>query len=875
MRHYGAMSSSARTFSTFRFERSGTLETNPTQWTQRVQTAISAATRAGSASLTMLRTDSGTTGLLTLPTSAVVSSPQVTLAQAYGSVARDVSEEELIELVGQLDSEHLARMEYRPTDFVSSSVQAGYDPAELARVMSNVLPAGSWVRVDFREPSRKESASWGRWMRYNKTGSVSGPNAQHHSLRTGAVVASFTSGASDRHTAETILSSLTSAMPGFDTAHLVRPIPRRHPWFSRLLLAPLVAAVGAFSGQGLDLLGAQLPDLTIPPLVYKVVPAVCYLIATVMALMGLAALTGLVSAPAKRMRTAFASGRPLPPKFMRARVRPPHPSGVKQVRRTSSDGSTYYDAVPIKEFRGDYPLRRECFMVHPDSFAAIGSPHGSAAGGAQVSSSSAVPPALLRTNGPIIGEHLSRAVRLDPWDRRLGVVLFGKPGSGKSLLVRALYGWDCAERVNPSGLTGHPGSRNTMIAFESKGDGAAQYMRWAQAAGDNAMLLDVTDTSTTAVDVFAVPGDVFDRARFATAMFVYVYGEDSVGARSREAMNSVFPAAFSLSEEMVREHLIPAQEDTPDQDQVDPMGLAGRPRKRAAARTAADPTNPEIERVLLGRAHSAMSYAWLMLGGSGNEVADVLFDVVKRRAQHHPDDPVATGCWDRVKALAAMSPSARSSYTEAPRNKVEYPAVALDSWFTPTRRSGSWDSLLNNHLNVVINLGSPTGNSDVQVDDYTSKVLGSMLIYSLWEAIKRNCSDWGATGRWVSPYADELALLAGATGGGEVLMAMKDQGRSMGVRPTWATQRPHQVEPDLRRNLLAYDTLASFQQNDVHTAREIGEQLGMEPTELMHLPPYHIAMSTTVAGSRQPSVILSVPEFESDRASALVQQRQL
>lgn len=73
-----------------------------------------------------------------------------------------------------------------------------------------------------------------------------------------------------------------------------------------------------------------------------------------------------------------------------------------------------------------------------------------------------------------------------------------------SLLVRSLFGWHCMERVRPSGRPGYPGNRNTLIAFESEGDGVAKYVQWAHTLGDQILVIDAADPSTPGIYMFAV-----------------------------------------------------------------------------------------------------------------------------------------------------------------------------------------------------------------------------------------------------------------------------------------------------------------------------------------------------------------------------------
>ena len=115
---------------------------------------------------------------------------------------------------------------------------------------------------------------------------------------------------------------------------------------------------------------------------------------------------------------------------------------------------------------------------------------------------------------------------------------------------------------------------------------------------------------------------------------------------------------------------------------------------------------------------------------------------------------------------------------------------------------------------------------------------------------------------------DELSLLAGNSP--EVLGWLRDQGRSFGVRPFLATQRPEQLPTLLRNNLLTYGTLISFAQSDVSTANEVAANMGSagdwSMDDIQHLEPYHVLVRSHVEQRRQSAFIVKLPNFEADMA---------
>ena len=109
----------------------------------------------------------------------------------------------------------------------------------------------------------------------------------------------------------------------------------------------------------------------------------------------------------------------------------------------------------------------------PALLTGLVAPHAGAASGAASTQPRVAPPALLDPGiGPLLGDAGEPAapVHLSAADQHLGLLAVGRPGTGKSVLIRLAYAWNCLERVHPSGRPGHPGARNTLIAFESKGE---------------------------------------------------------------------------------------------------------------------------------------------------------------------------------------------------------------------------------------------------------------------------------------------------------------------------------------------------------------------------------------------------------------------
>lgn len=799
---------------TFRFLKAGNLDTNPTLFSKRAGVALSTGVENGPTALIAHRTEHRIEGYFTTAARSASAGAAVTLAQAYGSRAEES------EFPAELaHSPFIGRLVHRPSVMVRDT-QMGQDPNELARQLASTLPLDSWVSASSRKLARSERKRWKRWLQYR----MSSGTITHHSVTAGATAVSFYAGGQNRDDVTAALQSLAAGMTGFDLDTEVRPLRK----YATSILGLPIGFFAVLASFLVPVFAADAPEIVTSLLQMTGIPAL---------ILGVLAAVQLPPGELKVVRKSLERGNLPAPSRNAGRARPPRQAGARQVR----DHQGNVSMRQIAEFEGDYPLNPGVFVCGADVFASIASPHGSALSGSRVSGQRDTPPALLEALGPFLGFNGTDRVRLAAATFHLGTAIIGKPNSGKSLLVRALYGWHCMERATPSGLPGHPGSKNAMIAFENKGDGMFKYLEWAHSMGDKALVVDAADPNTPSIDLFNIPGSVVTKAEFMTSALRYVYGDDGAGVRSREAFKSVFPAAFGLTPEIVQEF------------------WAG---------------TEATSRHVLGEL-SVMDYAHMLLLSRGETVFQDLAATIRawsvRSRERGTPSADADAAWDSLQVVFDRTPSSRSAYCEAPRNKVDE-LVRLNFWFAPSRRKVNWTQILTEHRSIIINTGSsPTGD---KVTEDQNKVLSSLLMFTLQDAIIRHCSGWLDAGRSVSIFSDELSLLAGSSP--EVIAWFRDQGRSYGVIPVLATQRPEQLHGTLRNNLLTYETLISFTQTDVATAAEVAANVGSDFTaeDIQFIEPWHVLVRTSVDGSRQVGVMVKLPNFEAERDTFREQQVQ-
>lgn len=808
----GAMSRTSE-LTAWTLMRTAGIDMNPTLVTQRANQFATKTSGFASTTLLIRREDDTMRGyLVTSGVGADSLRAATDLAHTVG--AKAVSTEPPTDL--DLDNV-VGWLVFESGSVVARDPQVNADPAETARLLANTLPPGSWVAVSMRRPSQRERARNHAWLSHRLSTAV--PN--HHSLSPDAVVVSIYAGGPDARSVSALLESARSAMPGFDVITKAKVATR----LTTILGPGLVGAAAIAAGVGSTFTSA-VPSYAGPALL---VPGLALGAAAI--LVGVLRFVGVLPSAWRRTQAMARECRFAPPRKRLGRPKPPR----KEINR----------ADKYREARdGDYPLHPSTFQVGAQVVVGIVAPQAGAVSGESETKARDVPPVMLRQIGPLIGDSDQGPAFLSADDAFGGVAVVGKAGSGKSVLVRSMFGWACLDRRAEANMSasqraarreqypGFPGATNALIAFESKGDGVAQYQAWADATGDVMVAIDLADPSSYAIDIFAIPGSVFEKAEFFVNALIYAFSESAIGDRSRETLLSVIPAALLVTPQI------------------------------AALVEGIDPNA------------SPLYYTHVLLGGRGEAPARALYNELKAAA-HQPDaDPMLREAVVGMSQIYGekVTDAARRQLVEAPRNKLRQ-LLGMESWWTPTRRKVTWTQILDGHRAVVINTGSSMNGT--MVEEMLSGQMSAVLMYSLRHAIQRTCSGWQDEGRSVSIFADELSLLAGSSE--QVVAWLKDQGRSFGVRPFLATQRPEQLPDRVRSAFMNFSTLVSYMQEDMGTANEIANGVSSEEGEwtssdILGLNTYTAVVRAHVAKKRQPAFTVKVRNFEYDRYGFAAQQ---
>lgn len=763
--------------------------------------------------MTMLayRDDAGVHTAIMLPAtgSSDVSRQALNIAHIVGATVR---EEPISDEV--FTSPCVGVLRARRRQNLVRSTQAGIDPNAFSKQVHHILGRGQWVAITFRNAGaffeRRRNEKFQRFRLNSNT-------PTHHSLGGKPAVIQVLAGADDWASARSILSQIAGSMPGFDVDTTERRVSRALPASLTVMSALAVGAAGIGAGIFLSASFMQLLVLLLPAFA-------ALLIALFFAL-------GVLSTRRTRILSALSRGYfPRPP----VRLLSPRPPR-KAV--TDSDGTS------TDEFAGDYPVHRDTFLVGSHIPLGIISPQSGALSGSATTAVMNVPPQLTNpTLGPIVGiGRNGENAHLSAGDFYFGVALLGQPSSGKSQLLRSLYGFACADRMQPRGLPGFPGRENALIAFESK-DGQQHYIDWARALGDTPELINPMDATGPIIDLFDVPGDLKQRATFVVNALKYGFEEGAIGNQNYAILIDIFTTAqyIDAHPEIVK-------------------------RVRTSAPELCGDVQPQA---------GPMVYAAILIGVRGDQRAVALAEA----AQAHVSDLRSRGdavSHDAVNVddmvtqyFLGRSESSRRSLFQSSINKIQQ-LEALGSWWNPhVRPALSWETILTGYRNVIVATGAT--NEGVSIADKLGDQLSAMLLYSLQHAIKRTCVGWQQQGKSVSLYSDELSVLAGSSP--DTVTWLRDQGREYGVRPHFATQRPNQLPDMVRVSFLNFATVASFSQTDTATARDVANSLSGAEGEITdatikHLGRYEIAVRTHINQVRQPVFTCTVGYYENDKAA--------
>lgn len=822
----------------YRLVPSTTVEHEVSVFTQRVNAAMRTATNLGPCLLFAHRNERGMHDYIAVRSSPQSQSAAATFAEAVSSEAEFVdplkSNDDLAvveDLTQTVYDSEIARA-HIDNDSVGSGrySQANSSPLELSRIMPEQLEVGQWFAISVRQPTtsrRGEVNNWSAWFAAKTEGAV----ATHPSLETNSVVIEIFSGnvGHGRHSkseARRTLTEVVAAMPGFDALVNTKTLSRSSHWIPMLGLS-LALFVAGFIVPGL------LPTVDEVPQMPQIVKAILLFSGGLVFIDAGLRLAKLHRPDHLRIRDRLMNMRPPTSK----KILPPKPPQREQIHPQTGK-------VMKKRYVGDYPLTRRSIKTAPSVFAAAFSPSAGVVSGETRTAKRDVDHRFTEQIGPFVAEVDGLPIHISATAASFGTSFLGAAGSGKSQTLRSFFGFSCLERMAPSGRPGFPGRNNTLIAIENKGpNGAAHYINWAKALGDTITVSDLADDSTAAIDLFGNGETISEQAQYFVSLMKSGFEEGDIGARSGPVLERTIAAGLAVDEYIIDQ----ANENIGD----------------VGTEFPADGT--------------FLTYAHILLGGwtGGDDDAIRLYGAIRSAAKEYEDGDSDIDEIDGERYVEASeklayifhnrTPANRASLIESSENKVVQ-LRKVEGFFSDDREGIDLYEAIDNHESLVINLGPSI--SGVQVVESTTKIMSAMITHAIKDAVAATCSDWMKANRWVSLFGDELALLAGSSP--ETVTWFREQGREFGVRSFFATQRPRQLDEEVRESFLGADTLFAYRQSAAAVVDEVVREIELDgetwtAQDVTKLPEFTAIIRTVIDGTRQNSFVASMTEFESRR----------
>lgn len=764
--------------------------------------------KGGEVTLLTVRDDKETSSYLVSTGQGAKSQIATTLCSVLGA---KIDNDQPLDLSNRLpldldETPHVSFLVAKPSDMASYSTQSGGDQSEVAGLLARTMQPGSWVAVALRAPTNAEVRRVRRWYRHRRDGL----SPTHYSNDAHALVATYVAGAQTVDEVSALLTQVISLTPGFDIEAVVHHEQSTWPRWTAL---PLGAAASVVAGVALKKYHLGL-----------LVDAGAGVFVALGAY--LASLVPAHGAATERSLRASRSDGLLPVPVVRHA--PPRPPVNKTQNRP--DGSPRHIVRA-----GDYPLSPGTFWISPAMATGLVSPHTGVVSTVADTGYRSVPVALTEDIGPLVAYAESTSadstlvgVHLDASELYGGVGALGQPGTGKTTLLHNLFAWSVLERVSPTNRPGRPGRSNTLIAFESKGDGAAVYSAWAGAFNDRLIVVDVADPRAPAIDVVDTALPPKERAaRFVDAM-KYAFDASAIQGLSTETLVAVFTASMAITD-----HLPQVVEATRHLSEGEP---------------------------------TFVSIAHLLLGGGATyddakQIAANVAAAYRETDEGSPEHAALSSAMRSLNTLFGPDSTASkwSNATSAARNKVDV-LMGVPHWWSPARPRGSWRDILVNHLAVVVNSG--VAQSGALLSSDVGQTVASMTAYGLKRAIEQHCARWESQGRYISIFADEIAILTATSS--EVIEWWRAQGRSYGVRAFLAAQWPDQLPDAVRTAFMSSTSLFWFQQTNPKVISEAVSRLNVNMAEqspgrwtsadIGSLRKFQAVLHATAGGRLQPPV---------------------
>ena len=418
-------------------------------------------------------------------------------------------------------------------------------------------------------------------------------------------------------------------------------------------------------------------------------------------------------------------------------------------------------------------------------------------------------------------------------DRSGGLFIAGDPNMGKTVGLTGIWFGDVAYKL----ATDQP---RTLLWIETKGEGAESAIRTAIEAGakkKDLLVIDINNPKSPLPD-FVNHGDPLRSAELLTEAMKYAFEQGAIMGQAENVLKSALYLALSIPDD-IKEKL-----GNPSAMEIAYLIVGGNDK------------NDAYSRVMTRLKNIAETRSSKVIDPDSDEEDDI-GEVFDSTEDHFVE---AIKEWSQFDQLTKNK---RLETTNSSRNGINRIRRQKSIW-DPEKKVTPIAQIINSHKVVIVNFGSPIQGKgqEVTLDPKTktaSERLSAMFLYLLWDNIRAECSGWNAQGKGIYVYSDELSMIASDGGTGEnIIEAMRDQGRSYGVKLNFATQRIDQLGPDTQSAVLSFKNkiylgsetpeIAEIYVNDL-TA---GEEGSYTVSDVRNLKSLHGLARVNIEGQSQP-----------------------
>lgn len=736
------------------------------------------------------------------------------------------------------------------------------DVNELRRSVESLMPADSYVSIRLRHAGMLESVRIRDWVasEHNATEDAS------EMVRSGAMCARITVGAVDKKTAEDAAKAIgRAACPSMSdmSAHPSRP--RLGLMVFSCLLSILWTMVVLFSPIPLIALSVPLCMLIVGMLgtliIYVIsnaslaphVLASGFGVALVM-LPGLFLTLPLWMIWPPYVLLGFAILRWLRRSLWGDIMQKPRRYWSVEPKRNarSADNENPLGLSDNKESVVAYPTQRSTMILSPMIILGLWTPSSDATA---MSQEHHPVPEVLSKGGIYLGtDQTGRKGYLLPSQLYGGIAVVGEAGSGKSGLAHGIMQWADLARTTTDGQVWGEDSR--IIDFEMKDDAGVEVMKrfrqkhWPDDKTKAGKVSYIADPKYRTIDLLGMKDGLDARAtaqRIAASM-KYSFNQGDIMNDSLDVITSAFTIGVAVAR----------------YDMEHPGEILEKARSMENRHGGAASLQPQISPV--GWAVVALTASEGQTG-SARAVGQVIRDLA---LEHGGDDLVeaaqaAEQLYGRPdqKGHVTISDQRLMDMTRASRNKVKQ-LLDVEHVFSPKRATITWKGVLDSPGDYHFVLAPHNGH---KIPAPLDNILGAWMLNRLWQAITENCQGWQEQGRRAMIVCDELSLLAGVDD--MTIAQIKNQGRSFGIIPVFATQYPEQLPDQLLRSFMGYSSFVSFCTPDTDTATRIAARLsdkqgedGWTPGAVVNLRKFQAAVRARTEQQVQPSFLITVHNFD-------------